>query len=386
MTRRRLVLFAPLAAALLIVATASFALAQDGLGGKLRAGQAVNVPAGETVDGDLYATAGTVTVDGTVEGDLVALGGQIQLNGTVTGDVVMAAGTVNVGGTVEGDVRAAAGQLNLVGEVGEDAAVAGGQLLLGPGASVGEDLILSAGQATISGSVAGGIAGTAGTYQRTGSVGGPDEVTVQADEPAARPSAADRILDALRQFVVVVLLGALLLWIAPAFTTDAAATLRARPLPSLAIGVLGFIGFIVVVIVLVLAIVLLGLLFGVLTLASLVALEGFAGVLALLVTIFTFVVATAFLVDAVVGLSLGMLVSPLPVTYWERLGLLAAGAAVVVILTSLPIIGGWLKLLVVLLGLGTMLLVAWGWWQGRGTRARISAAPPAEVPEAGAAG
>lgn len=156
------------------------------------------------------------------------------------------------------------------------------------------------------------------------------------------------------------------------------------PLPSLAIGVLGFIGFIVAVIVIVLAIILLGLLFGVLTLPSLVALEGLAGALALFGTILVFVVATAFLADAVVGLSLATLVSPLPATFWGRLGLLAAGAAVVVILTSLPIIGGWLKLLVILLGLGAMLLVAWRWWQGRATAARSVA--PSQVPEAAAAG
>jgi hypothetical protein len=325
-----------------------------------------------------------VTVDGTVDGDLVALGGQIQLNGTVTGDVVVAGGSVTLGGTVGGDVRAAGGQVNLVGEIGEDAAVAGGQLLLGPGGSVGEDLILSAGQATVSGTVAGGIAGTAGTYQRTGSVGGSDEVTTQAVEPGRQSSAADHVFDAVRQFVAVVLLGALLLWIAPVFMTDAAATLRARPLPSLGFGVLGFIAFVAGLIVLVIAIVVLGLLFGILTLGSLVAIEGVGGLLALFGTVFAFVIATAFLVDAVVGLTLGTLVTPLPSTYWSRLGLLAAGAAVVVILTSLPIIGGWLKLLVVLLGLGAMVLVAWRWWQSRGTEARTPPAP-ARVSDPGTA-
>ena len=75
------------------------ALAQGDLGGKLRSGRDVTVPAGETVATDLYVAAGTVTVDGTVQGDLVVTGGSLTLNGTVDGDVLAAGGTIRVGGT-----------------------------------------------------------------------------------------------------------------------------------------------------------------------------------------------------------------------------------------------------------------------------------------------
>jgi hypothetical protein len=76
----------------------------------------------------------------------------------------------------------------------------------------------------------------------------------------------------------------------------------------------------------------------------------------------------AYIVDAVVGLALGRLamkgVGAGPTeearASWTRdLGLLALGAAVVVILTWLPVVGGLLKLLVFLLGLGSLLAVAW---------------------------
>jgi len=75
--------------AFLAVALASLsptALAQQTeLGGKVRSGQEVVVASGETVQGDLIASAGTVRIDGRVDGDLVASGGQVTVAGTVTG-------------------------------------------------------------------------------------------------------------------------------------------------------------------------------------------------------------------------------------------------------------------------------------------------------------
>src|SRR6266508_2875247 len=74
------------AIAFLAVALASLSAAavaqQTELGGKVRSGQEVTVPAGETVQGDLIASAGTVRVDGTVDGDLVASGGQVTATST----------------------------------------------------------------------------------------------------------------------------------------------------------------------------------------------------------------------------------------------------------------------------------------------------------------
>ena len=96
---KRLVLAASVALLLALFAI-SFALAQGDLGGKLRSGRDVTVPAEETVATDLYVSAGTVTVDGTVQGDLVVTGGSLTLNGTVDGDVLAAGGTIRVGGTV----------------------------------------------------------------------------------------------------------------------------------------------------------------------------------------------------------------------------------------------------------------------------------------------
>ena len=58
-----------------ITATLVFGVETQLLDGKLRTGDVITVPSGETWDGNLYLFAGQVTVDGNVDGDLTAFGG-----------------------------------------------------------------------------------------------------------------------------------------------------------------------------------------------------------------------------------------------------------------------------------------------------------------------
>ena len=67
-------------------------------GGKdvVRMGENIEIGAGETIEGDVVAIGGTVTVYGHVLGDVVSVGGGIDLKSTanVNGDVVCVGGTV----------------------------------------------------------------------------------------------------------------------------------------------------------------------------------------------------------------------------------------------------------------------------------------------------
>lgn len=374
---RRAVLAATAAFLIASVAT-SVAVAQtEMLGGKLRAGDTVTVGRGETLDYDLYAFGGTIAVDGTVNGDVVAMGGDVSIGGTINGDLVIAGGTVTVNGLVEGDVRVAAGQLAIGGSVGEDVLLASGQATIN--GQIGQDLIFWAGQVGRAGSVGGNIVGGAGEYSGTGSVGGDEDVTVGEEEPPpARAVPADRVADGLRQFVVVVAIGALGLWLAPLGMRAAEAALRWRPLASLGSGLLAFLGYIVLVIVALVAMVLLAIVLGLLGFGGLVAIEVISILLAIGVVTVGYVIAIAFVADAIMGLVLGRLVAPRFATNrWQELALLAGGAAAVVILTSLPGVGGWLKLLVIVLGLGGIALAGWRRWRAP---AATGPAPAGTVP------
>jgi hypothetical protein len=376
--------------AMATVLLVSLALATDRLGGKLRFGNTIVVPVTETVASDLYAFAGSVTVDGTINGDLVVAGGTVRVNGTVTGDLLATGGTVDLTGAVKGDAREAGGQLNVEGTVGEDLVATGGQLSIT--GKVGGDLIFAAGTTTMDGAVTGSIEGSAGTYVRTGSVGGTENVSIGQRGAAPTPAAGGVLFDALRQFVVVLIFGALGLWLLPRGVRAAEDALRRRTLASLGFGVLALIGYIVAWILVVLLIVLLAVVLGLLTFGALATIEAVAGILALGVLTFTFVLIVAFIADALVGLAIGRLIVPAlgmrgPTTdRWQELGVLALGVALVVIVTSLPVIGGIVKLFVAMLGLGALVLVAWGAWRGMRPARSIPAAPaaPPPAPMAGA--
>jgi cytoskeletal protein CcmA (bactofilin family) len=371
----------------LLVVLTGVALAQGVLSDKLRTGDTVVIAAGETVSNDLYAAAGTVQVDGTVDGDLVATGGLVDVTGTVTGDVLAAGGRVSITGTVNGDTRIAGGQLTVGGSIKEDLVATGGQLTITSAGTVGQDLIAATGQLTLDGSVTGNVLARTGTYAKAGTVGGTEDVTitdrgdhpVQPGEPGGPPSATKQVIDAIRHFLVVVLVGALLIWFAPRAYATMKETLQHRPLQATGWGVIALIGFVVLLIVVLILMVLLAIVFGLLGFADLVGIDILGGTVAILGASLTFSVVAGYVVDALVGAALaGLVMRGAEPNRWRELALLAAGAAVVVLFSSLPVIGPWVKFVVILLGLGAVFLWVRGWRSS--TPAAPAAWPPPSQP------
>ena len=358
----RLLMTAAASVALLAILT-GVALAQ-GVSDKLRTGDTVTVAAGETVANDLYAFAGTVRVDGTVDGDLVASGGLVDVTGTVTGDVLAAGGSVNITGTVGGDTRIAGGMLSVGGAIKEDLLATGGQLTVTSSGTVGEDLIAGTGQLTIDGAVTGNVLAQAGTYTKGGTIGGTEDVRItgrdgQPGQPGAAPTATQQVIDAVRHFLVVVLVGALLIWFAPRAYAAMKTALRQRPLPSVGWGIVAICGFVVLLIVVLIVMILFAIAFGLLGFSDLVGIDILGGIVAILGASLAFAVVAGYVADALVGVALASLVMRGEnSSRWRELGVLAVGAAVVVLLSSLPIVGPWVKLVVILLGLGAI-LIAW---------------------------
>jgi cytoskeletal protein CcmA (bactofilin family) len=360
--------------AIVAVALASLtpvALAQQTeLGGRVRSGQRVDVPAGQTVQGDLLASAGTVRIDGRVDGDLVATGGQITVAGTVTGDLLAAGGNITVSGQVDGDARLAGGQVRVEGRVGEDLLVAAGQATVASGAPVGGDLIFGAGRMVMDGAVAGSVLGSTGNYTRAGSVGGSEKVTVR--QPRRTPTLADRGLDALRRYLSIVLVGLLLLWLVPRLFRGAGDAVRRRPLVAFGLGFVAAIGVVVALVLVVFLTILLAIGLGLVGLGSLAGTIALAGTVAVVVIVFLTFVAVEYGAQAAVGLGIGRLLFP-----GDRLSFgmafiaLLLGVLVVVLLAAIPVAGGWLEALLVLLGLGALLVGLF--------RRRREPAEPAEV-------
>ncbi len=388
MRRGNRLLKAIVASIALLAILTGVVVAEGVVSDKLRTGNTVNVAAGETVSNDLYAFAGTVRVDGTVDGDLVASGGLVDVTGTVTGDVLAAGGSVTISGTVGGDARIAGGTLSIGGDVKEDVLATGGQLTLASSGTIGEDLIAASGQLTIDGAVTGNVLARTGTYTKAGTIGGTEDVTItgrddQTIQPGPAPTAERQAIDAIRHFLVVVLVGALLIWFAPRAYVAMKTALRERPLPSAGWGVVAIIGFIVLLIVVVIAMILLAIVFGLLGFSDLIGIDILGGTAAILGASLAFAVVAGYVADALVGVVLaGLVIRGENASRWRELAVLAGGAAVVVLLSSLPVVGPWVKLVVILLGLGAALTT----WMRRRRTDTVAApgglVPPPQAPQA----
>ena len=127
----------------------------------------VYIGSGETVDHNVYAFSGDVTVDGTVNGDLFVGGGQVTINGTVGQDLFVGGGTVNIKGKVSGDLRVAGGNVNISGTVGGELLSGAGTLNIEKDAVVNGEVSIGAGQATIAGTT-GSILASVGTLTLDG--------------------------------------------------------------------------------------------------------------------------------------------------------------------------------------------------------------------------
>jgi cytoskeletal protein CcmA (bactofilin family) len=341
----------------LVVTVPAVALAQTdtALGGKFRAGSDVVISADETVEDDVYVAGGTVNVDGTVNGDLIVSGGQVGVGGRVTGDLVVAGGTVRIGGQVDGDARVLAGQTSIAGTVGEDVVIGTGTLTVDDAARIDGDLAFSTSQVVLNGAVAGDVLGGTADYQRNGEVGGTEQVAV---EERRAPRAVDRVWTAVRRWVSLVLVAALLLWLVPGVVRRGHETARARALPAMGVGLLSLVavpvGLVVALLVVIVVVT-------VLALASLGQLAGFVMVSALILmmaAIVVFLFAVMFVAHVIVGLLIGGLIQQ-PRGRRDQLVAIAIGALVLVTLYALPVAGPLLELAAVVLGVGALMLASW---------------------------
>jgi cytoskeletal protein CcmA (bactofilin family) len=370
-----------------------------------------------TVRGDLVAAGGTVRVNGTVEGDVISAGRTVIINGTVEDDVRIAGQALLIGedAQITDDLIAAGFSLE-----SEPGSTVGGELLYGGyqalvAGTVGENIRGGMTAFELSGEVAGNVnvevdgAGaqpTSGRFAPSApAVSVPsvepgltltDTARVEGDlryksssrgeiasgaqiggevayeqRPAeegqpAQTGASAVLLESLRRFVVLLLIGLLLVWITPRLVRGVADTVRSQPLLSLGWGVLGFLITGVLVLVVLAATILLAIVFRLITLGGLIPAIISIGVLTDAVLAVAFLISVFYLAPVVVSFLSGrMLLGRFqPDRATGRVLPLVIGIVLYVILRAIPILGAVVALVVVLLGLGA--LSVWAWRTVRG--------------------
>jgi hypothetical protein len=198
------------------------------------------------VQGDLVAAGGEVSLGGAVGDDLYAAGGSVQLDAIVNGNVRLAGGDVSVGpatvvagtlsltggrvqfeGNTHQSLRVAGGSVRINGEVHGDAVVRAEELVIGPDARIGGRLVFRgpaepeiAEGAVIAGGVDFGRGSTRGLF---------------GDSPQRVRDGVHRV-GSLLSFVGLFLAAALFVALFPRSSAAAATVVERRPLQSLGLG------------------------------------------------------------------------------------------------------------------------------------------------------
>jgi cytoskeletal protein CcmA (bactofilin family) len=161
------------------------------------------IPAGQTINDDVFLSSQNVTVDGTVNGMLIAGGTNIIINGTVNGDALLMGGMVTISekGSINGNLFMAGTSLQVNGKV--TGSVFGGSrdMTVGPSASIARnmyyggysletksgsldstDVFMGGYQAILSGNIGRDLNFAGGALQLNGNVG--RNVTVDIGAPS----------------------------------------------------------------------------------------------------------------------------------------------------------------------------------------------------------
>ncbi len=413
-----------LAAAVLLFGRVPAAYAQDVSGGTVTGDR---VPAGETIENDVFLTGDQIVVDGDVEGDLFAWGRDITINGRVDGSVFMIGQALALNGEVTNSVYAVGGTIGIGegGSIGRSLYGLTGSLNLRPDSSIGRDLNAISIGFSMSGQVQrelnlvvgaielvqrllqlynqnpnlpdiddllpGGDASSAlpqvlfvsyrGIAPHGAMLSLPTAVPAQqADEavPSQGQLAWEWIFERLRQLVTFVIVGALIIWRRPRWLESWAGQLNDHTGLSLGYGfgfyVLGafglalFYGIVVAI----------GFGLHALTLRELAYTSWGLGLSGAGVLTFTFISLVAFVSKVVVAYLVGWLL-------WRRLsgrepgnhmGPLFIGLLIYVLVILIPFLGWVVKLLVTFFGLGAVAR----WYADR--RSAPKTAVPVTVEEA----
>lgn len=131
----------------------------------------VTVPASETVDDTLLATANTVRLEGVVNGDLLAFAQTLEVRGTIKGDLVSFAKRTIVSGTVEGHIFNFSQSFDLDGQLGHSVYGWSQSFRVGDRGHVGDGVVAGAGDVSLEGEVKRSTTIFAGNTDVSGNIG-----------------------------------------------------------------------------------------------------------------------------------------------------------------------------------------------------------------------
>lgn len=134
-----------------------------------------------TSSGNTFGAGDDLQINQNTQGDLVLAGSKIGANGNIGDDFLGAGGEIIVNGDVSGNIIAAGGSIRVNGNVGGDVAALGGQVILSRGSVVEGDILLGGGEVTLDGTVNGNGEVSTGTLKTGDNFKLKGNLSLQAD-------------------------------------------------------------------------------------------------------------------------------------------------------------------------------------------------------------
>lgn len=317
-----------------------------------------------TINGDLMVAGERVLVNGTINGNLIAFGESITITGIVTGSVISAGETVElaganvkadvwsagetvtlgVGSRVERNATFAARSVILAGEVSYDAYGFGENIEVS--GSIGQDLEAFGGRTTLltTAKIGGDVrfrTDNEDHLQRSSgaTVGG--DITFLPAEPDAGPQnrylRADFYVSQLLRLVGALLVGLLLVWLMPNLGRTSLGT-GSDALKVAATGFAVLVGLPILIVVFAITIV---------------------GIPLAILGFFVWIVI-AYLAKILLALVVGrMLLADSQETFGNLALVLLAGLGILLVLVNIPVVGGVLNAVFIVLGAGLLMVPMW---------------------------
>ena len=330
----------------------------------------IHIAKSQKIIEDLFVTATSCRVDGDVDGDLFAFCQSVDVNGHVTGDVIGFAQGIRINGVVDGNIRVGCNNLTINGTVGKNVLAFGDSLRIDSDAKVARSATVFGGTTSIDGTVGRDILSFAGLLNIGGTVGGnlkakgetlaigstakiqgtsefegkkPPEVAAEAKlgspvkytktEPKPEYRSGHYYVWQLIWAAAFVLFGLVLFVVMPDFSRQATRYAE-RVGASLGLGVLVGCG---------------------LPIAALIACITVVGLFLGLSTLFLWY-ASLYFAQIIVGALIGQWLMGRTTELWPLIGRMIVGLLLVRLCFLIPHIGIWLKIGVMIWGIGAISL------------------------------
>jgi cytoskeletal protein CcmA (bactofilin family) len=362
----------------LAVVFASFgllaALASPASATEFRKGESIQVGKDEVIKSDVYLMGHHIRMEGTVDGDVYGFGEQVEISGHVNGDVICFCQSLRVSGQVDGNVRDAANNITITGTVNRSVTSFSELFTLDSGGKIGRsftafsktltldgdlgrDLLAFSGQTTVDGSIGGSltlrgeslIIGSNGSIAGTAKYTGDRAAEVNPAAKLASPlqftkwehrSSSDRGAGYYVWRVIwaaaYILFGLVLLSVMPLFAREATDNVE-NVGASFGLGVL--VGFAVPIAALIACVTVVGLFVG--------------------LSAFFLWYAALYFAQIIVGAAVGQWILGRAHETWGLIGRMAVGVVLLRAGMALPYIGVWLKMAVIVWGIGALSLAVY---------------------------